>query len=181
MASTPPSRIDEITSAIEFRMKRDWSERTRASTPSGSFAAMKENMRRFSVFSQRSLGPQASVCVYAAAEPAEASPAPIMGSVSPQGRVVRIDPAKAASTVEAFQGDMADVLGEIPERETALKEIFEALKPNGLLSVTEVIFDPHFQSRNTVQELAEAVGFREKECFGNRLAYTMILEKPYET
>jgi len=62
-----------------------------------------------------------------------------------------------------------------------LQRMERVLKPGGLLSVTEVIFDPHFQSRNTVQELAGAVGFREKECFGNRLAYTMNLEKPYET
>lgn len=40
---------------------------------------------------------------------------------------------------------LASVLGEIPNREAALKEIFGALKPGGILSVTETIFDPHFQ------------------------------------
>jgi ubiquinone/menaquinone biosynthesis C-methylase UbiE len=73
---------------------------------------------------------------------------------------------------------LVTVLGEIPEREVALKEIFDTLKPGGILSVTEVIFDPHFQRRSTVRELADAVGFKEKEFFGHRFAYTMHLEKP---
>jgi len=74
---------------------------------------------------------------------------------------------------------LVTVLGEVPKQEAALQEIFEALKPSGILSVTEIIFDPHFQSRSTVRALAGAVGFKEKACFGNRLAYTMNLEKPY--
>jgi ubiquinone/menaquinone biosynthesis C-methylase UbiE len=69
------------------------------------------------------------------------------------------------------------VLGEIPDREAALKEIFHALKPGGILSVTEVIFDPHFQSRNTVASIAVKAGFREKDFFGNRIAFTLNLEK----
>jgi hypothetical protein len=44
--------------------------------------------------------------------------------------------------------------------------------------VTEVIFDPHFQSRATVRRVAGATGFKEKGCFGQRLAYTLHLEKP---
>ena len=53
------------------------------------------------------------------------------------------------------------------------------LKPGGILSVTEIIFDPHFQSRDTVLRLAGAVGFREKMFFGNRTAFTLNLEKPH--
>ena len=74
---------------------------------------------------------------------------------------------------------LVTVLGEIPDRETALKEVFDALKPGGILSVTEIIFDPHFQSRGTVQRLTAAVGFREKAFFGNCIAYTLNLEKPH--
>ncbi len=73
---------------------------------------------------------------------------------------------------------LVTVLGEIPDREAALREIFDALKPDGILSVTEIIFDPHFQGRNTVIQLATATGFRKKEFFGNRIAYTLHLEKP---
>jgi len=69
------------------------------------------------------------------------------------------------------------VLGEIPEQEAALQEIYQALKPGGILSVTEVIFDPHFQSREAVQRVAGKVGFREVGFFGKRLAYTMHFER----
>ena len=73
---------------------------------------------------------------------------------------------------------LVTVLGEIPNQAAALKEIFAALKPGGLLSVTEVIFDPHFQSRETVQRVAGAAGFQEKGFFGKRLAYSIHFEKP---
>ena len=76
---------------------------------------------------------------------------------------------------------LVTVLGEIPDRRAALKEVFDALKPGGLLSITEVIADPHFQRRSTVRELADAVGFKEKHCFGNRFAFTLNLEKPAMT
>lgn len=73
---------------------------------------------------------------------------------------------------------LVTVLGEIPNQQAALKEVFDTLKPGGILSVTEVIFDPHFQRRNTVFKLANTVGFQEKGFFGNRIAYTLHLEKP---
>lgn len=75
---------------------------------------------------------------------------------------------------------MITVLGEIPERKTALTEIYNALKPGGILSVTEVIFDPHFQRRSTITKLASAAGFKEKMFFGNKIAYVLQLEKPYK-
>lgn len=73
---------------------------------------------------------------------------------------------------------LVTVLGEIPDRERALREIFDALKPGGLLSVTEVIFDPHFQSRKAVARLMRSIGFREQAFFGNRIAFTWNFEKP---
>lgn len=73
---------------------------------------------------------------------------------------------------------LVTVLGEIPDREAALREILDALKPGGMLSVTEIIFDPHFQTRATVTRLARSAGFREQAFYGNRIAYTLNLEKP---
>ena len=73
---------------------------------------------------------------------------------------------------------LVTVLGEIPGQQTALQEIYTALKPGGWLSVTEIVFDPHFQTRAHVLRLATELGFREHEYFGNRLAYTLNLEKP---
>lgn len=76
---------------------------------------------------------------------------------------------------------LVTVLGEIPDQLAALKEIYNALKPGGILSVTEVIFDPHFQRRDAVLEAAHAAGFREKNFFGRKLAYTLHLEKPADS
>ncbi len=73
---------------------------------------------------------------------------------------------------------LVTVIGEIPDREAALKEIFDTLKPGGILSVTEVIFDPHFQRRQSVTQIAEAVGFQEQAFFGNSIAYSLHLKKP---
>ena len=73
---------------------------------------------------------------------------------------------------------MVTVLGEIPDQRAALEEVFVALKPGGILSVTEVIFDPHFQGRGKVTQLAKVAGFREQAFFGNRIAFTLHLEKP---
>jgi len=73
---------------------------------------------------------------------------------------------------------LVTVLGEVPDRAAALNELFAALKPGGILSVTEIIFDPHFQRRSTVTQLACAAGFREAQFFGNRIAYTLHLVKP---
>lgn len=73
---------------------------------------------------------------------------------------------------------LVTVLGEIPDRQAALEEIFVALKPGGILSVTEIIFDPHFQRRPTVTRLAEAAGFRERAFYGSRVAYTIHFATP---
>ena len=83
--------------------------------------------------------------------------------------------------LEKNQSDRAllvTVLGEIQHREAALREIYDALKPGGILSITEIIFDPHFQSRSSVKRIANAIGFQEKNFFGNRFSYTIQFKKP---
>jgi ubiquinone/menaquinone biosynthesis C-methylase UbiE len=73
---------------------------------------------------------------------------------------------------------LVTVLGEISDRETALAEIFRALKPGGILSVTEVVPDPHYQTPNTVRLLASKAGFEENAYFGSFPAFTIHLRKP---
>lgn len=73
---------------------------------------------------------------------------------------------------------LVTVLGEIPDQVAALREIFAALKPDGLLAVTEVIFDPHFQPRSRVEELAQACGFIKHADYGHALAYNLVFRKP---
>ncbi len=72
---------------------------------------------------------------------------------------------------------MVTVLGEIPDRQAALQEVTDALKPGGLVSVTEVVVDPHFQTRGAVRRLAATAGLREVAFFGNRLGFTLNFEK----
>lgn len=73
---------------------------------------------------------------------------------------------------------LVTVLGEIRQRETALQEIFAALKPGGLLSVTEVLCDPHYVGKRRLAALCEAVGFREVETFSGPLSYTRNYLRP---
>lgn len=76
---------------------------------------------------------------------------------------------------------LVTVLGEIPDRRSALREIFDALVPGGFLSISEILVDPHYQSRGTILKLAAPAGFREKAFFGNRLSFTLHLEKPHSS
>lgn len=73
---------------------------------------------------------------------------------------------------------LVTVLGEIPNRVAALQTIFHSLKPGGILSITEIIFDPHFQRRQRVMNLASPIGFKEQSFYGNGIAYTLNLVKP---
>lgn len=68
---------------------------------------------------------------------------------------------------------LVTVLGEIPDKESALKEIFKALKPKGILSITEVFPDPDFQRQSKVMRLANTVGFVLDKKYGNLFAFTM--------
>lgn len=76
---------------------------------------------------------------------------------------------------------LVTVLGEIRNREAALQEIFAALKPWGILSVTEVIFDPHYTGKARLRTLCEAVGFREVETFSGAIGYTRNYIRPGES
>ncbi|MDZ7260767.1 MAG: class I SAM-dependent methyltransferase [candidate division KSB1 bacterium] len=74
---------------------------------------------------------------------------------------------------------LVTVLGEITDQEAALREIYRALKAGGILSVTEVIPDPDYQSRRTVKRLCQAAGFQLDSVHGSWLAFTMNFVKPH--
>jgi len=130
---------------------------------------------------------------------------PLARKVGPNGRVVAVDvqpemlrraQAKVEAAglgnvafVEARLGEqqlprerfdrafLVTVLGEIPNRQAALADIYQSLKPGGLLSVTEVLPDPHFQTRKSVRRLAAQAGFRPGTMWRNPLAYTWHLAR----
>jgi ubiquinone/menaquinone biosynthesis C-methylase UbiE len=95
---------------------------------------------------------------------------------------IRFEQAKAGAGELNFglfdRAVLVTVLGEIPDRSAALKEIFQSLVPGGVLGITEVIADPHFQSRSSVRAVTAAVGFREKNMIGHRFSYSIYLKKP---
>ena len=73
---------------------------------------------------------------------------------------------------------LVTVLGEIPDKKSALEEILKTLKPGGILSVTEVFPDPDFQRQSKVLRLASAVGFALDKKYGNIFTFTMNFIKP---
>jgi tRNA A58 N-methylase Trm61 len=73
---------------------------------------------------------------------------------------------------------LVTVLGEIPDRLKAVKEIAAALKPGGILSITEILPDPHYQTKRTIRQLTHLAGLMEVESFGNSAVFTMNFRKP---
>ncbi len=72
---------------------------------------------------------------------------------------------------------LVTVLGEVPDRERAVRELYGSLRPGGVLSVTEVLPDPHYQSQASLRRLGEVCGFRVGQTFGTALVYTLNLVK----
>jgi SAM-dependent methyltransferase len=73
---------------------------------------------------------------------------------------------------------LCTALGEIPDRAAALVQCHRALKPGGVLSITETVGDPHYQSRSVVQRLAEGAGFRLECVQGGWWFFTANFIKP---
>ena len=73
---------------------------------------------------------------------------------------------------------LCTVLGEIPDRAAALSECYRVLKRGGTLSITEILGDPHYQSRGNVGRLAEQAGFKLTVIEGGWRSYTASFRKP---
>lgn len=69
---------------------------------------------------------------------------------------------------------MVCLLGEIPQaaRKGVLKKLSEHVLPQGIISITETVFDPHYISYIEVRRLMHAAGFEESFFMGSKLAYT---------
>jgi ubiquinone/menaquinone biosynthesis C-methylase UbiE len=72
---------------------------------------------------------------------------------------------------------LVTVLGEIPDKVAALREIHRALKPGGIVSITEVFPDPDMQMPRVIRRLALETGFEPAPRIGSFPAFTMNLIK----
>ena len=131
---------------------------------------------------------------------------PLARAVGPDGEVVALDGQREmleklrkrleaegignVRTVRAVLGEgalgegefdrvvLAMVLGEARDRREAAREIYAALVPGGVLSVTEIFGDPDHRRPSTIRREVEAAGFRLARRFGGFPAFTLNFEKP---
>ena len=91
--------------------------------------------------------------------------------------LLNVVPIQGDATALPYEDDSMDaivliaVLGEIPDRAAALREIARVLKPGGRLVVGELFGDPHFTSLASLKRQAAEAGLDYETHSGNRLAY----------
>ncbi len=74
---------------------------------------------------------------------------------------------------------MVAVLGALPDKGRALRELRRVLKPDGRLAITEAMADPDYMLMVEVVGWAQSVGFELVEQHGNALLYTLTFRSLY--
>ena len=85
-------------------------------------------------------------------------------------------PFKDASFDLAY---LVTVLGEIPDKDRALKELNRVLRPGGVLSISEYLLDPDYPLRRTTIAWARQAGFEPFQEYGNFFAYVVNFRRGY--
>jgi SAM-dependent methyltransferase len=100
----------------------------------------------------------------------------VMGRAAERG-LTNVVATQGNATALPYEDDSMDaviltaVLGEIPDRATALNEVARVLAPSGRLVVGELFGDPHFTSLASLKGQAAAAGLEYESHSGSRLAY----------
>jgi SAM-dependent methyltransferase len=110
--------------------------------------------------------------------------AALIDTVGPSGRVQSV--ALTLETPERFPFEdhsfdavcLVSALGRFRDRNQAKSEIWRVLRPSGRLSASDVVSDPTFRFRRSVEAWAESAGFECLEHFGGIVAYTTNFRKP---
>ncbi|HUV26964.1 MAG TPA: methyltransferase domain-containing protein [Anaerolineales bacterium] len=69
---------------------------------------------------------------------------------------------------------MIAVLGEIPDKKSALAEFRRVLKDDGLLAIGEFLPDPDFPRRKTATAWCQDAGFVLADTYGNLMHYLLL-------
>jgi ubiquinone/menaquinone biosynthesis C-methylase UbiE len=75
---------------------------------------------------------------------------------------------------------LVTVLGEIPDQDLALRELYRVIKPGGRLIVGELFGDPHWVRPAALAQRAERAGFQSERRVGGPLGYFARLGKPLQ-
>ena len=73
---------------------------------------------------------------------------------------------------------MVTVIQEIRDKEKALQEVRRVLKPEGILAITEFVFDPDYPLKSTTIRQCEDAGFLFDGVDGSFINYTARFIKP---
>ena len=73
---------------------------------------------------------------------------------------------------------LISVLGEIPDKEAALREYRRTLRPGGTLAVTEGLPDPDYIRASVLQRMAVRCGFEVSDQFSSFPCYTQRFRRP---
>ncbi len=69
------------------------------------------------------------------------------------------------------------VLGEIPDKDGALRELYRVLRRGGVLSISEMLPDPDYSLKRTTIARAGKAGFEPFQEFGNFFIYVVSFRK----
>jgi protein-L-isoaspartate O-methyltransferase len=94
-----------------------------------------------------------------------------------QRGVVNVNATQGDATELPYEDDSMDaviltgVLGEIPDRAAALRQIERVLRPGGRLVAGELLGDPHFTTLSSMQSQCGDAGLRFERHSGNWFGY----------